>query len=152
MRAAAAMIALLLPVPVLAQDADRCWQSVVAQDLRIEVTGVRDVGHGFVQEMSRESRRTSGAERISFQHCASGQTITAVMSTWDENGSPLAPANPHDIMMMAMESSRTFAMGDVVAQMTAAGVDARLFTTTVETCGCALFYPEARGDKTAWSP
>jgi hypothetical protein len=148
MRAAAALIALLLPASTLAQDASVCLQSIYSVDLHIVVNEVRDIGQGMVQQLSTGSRPTSGSERIAFEHCASGQAINAVMSTWDENGHPLPPANPYDIMMMAMESATTFSMGDVVAQMTAAGVDAELMTLTVETCGCAVFYPEALGSKT----
>jgi hypothetical protein len=139
----------LLPAAAMAQDARVCLESIYSQDLHIEVTDVRDIGQGFVQQLSTGSRPTSGSERIAYEHCASGQAISAVMSTWDENGRPVLP-NPQDIMMSAMGSTATFSMADVVAQMTAAGVDARLMTLTRETCGCAVFYPEARGDKTPW--
>jgi hypothetical protein len=145
-----AMLAIGAGQPVMAQGADICRQSIYSQDLHIEVIEVRDIGQGMVQELSRGSRETSGSERISFQHCASGQAINAVVSTWDENGSPVLP-NPRDIMMMAMESATTYTMAEIVSQMTAAGVDANLATWDRETCGCAVFYPQARGNKSPWS-
>ncbi len=149
MRRAAAIIAVILPAAAVAQDGSVCLQSIYSPELRIEVTEVRDIGQGMVQELSRGTRETSGTERISFQHCASGQAINAVMSAWDENGS-MVLVNPRDIMMRAMESANTFSLAEVVAMMTEAGADADLSTWDRETCGCAQFYPEARGGKSPW--
>lgn len=145
------MVTLVLPVQAVALDAGACIRSVVSDDFRIEVTEVRDIGQGMVLEGSIGTGDGYGSDRISFQHCESGQAIRAVSSTWDANGSVLPPANPYDIMMMAMESPETITLSAIADQMVAAGVDAELNTWDRETCGCAVFYPEARGDKAPWS-
>jgi hypothetical protein len=150
MRAAFALTFVLLPATGMAQDGSTCRQSIFSQDLRIEVTDVQDLGAGIVQQTSQGVRETSGSERVAFQHCASGQAINAVLATWDESGRVAAPANPVDIMMAAMQSPDSLSLTDIVAEMTAAGVDAEVTTWDRETCGCALFYPAARGDKSPW--
>jgi hypothetical protein len=150
MRGTAAIIAVMLPVAAVAQDGSVCLQSIYSPEMRIEVTEVRDIGQGMVQELSTGTRETSGSDRVAFQHCATGQYVSAVMATWDASGSALAPANPYDIMMLAMESPTAITLAEVVERMVAAGVDAELNTWDRETCGCAQFYPEARGDKSPW--
>ncbi len=118
----------------------------------IAVQSVADLGQGFVAEVIDSGIDGRSETRVDFGHCATGQGVRATTFA-AEDGRTLqeSAADPVPVMRSALAAAETLSLADVVARMHTAGIAAQTTSTEFQTCGCAVFYPEAIGDKRAYA-
>lgn len=146
-----ALATVMMSLQAMALDATACQSEQTSGD-DVDWTGaVTDMGQGFVMQSTGQERVWAHTTQTVFTHCASGQTLQSVLVLGHDQDPNAHPVNPFEVMRDALAADQSFTLADVAAQINAAGGDASLSRATVEACGCAVFYPDQRGTKTAWS-
>lgn len=140
----------LMPLAAWPVEPEQCQQRIYSSDFEIDVQSVQDLGQGVVMETTVGQSSVAGSKRLFFEQCVSGQVIRAVAQSWDETGSTEAPVDPLSVVAAGLASATPFTLADLVAQLSASGVEAELIALDQESCGCAVFYPDQRGDKPEW--
>ena len=116
-----------------------------------------DLGAGWVlrqYEFSSNSGVQAGAK---VTDCASGTGVIVVEAAQIPEGpfNIIARLSAEDAFRAAIASDQVVSLDAILAQLSAAGAEVGVDTmhlADTETCGCAAFYPELRGDKFEWSP
>lgn len=138
-------LAVMLAVPAVAQDLAQCVPGADAPLADVPV----DLGQGIVaQHLYAGAVDVVPDALVLITDCESGGRIIAALP--EIEGQQRTPDEVIRIMATALEAEETFSAGDVAEAMTLAGAPAQVRMTAAEDCGCALLYPELRGDKPAW--
>ena len=124
--------------------------------LRDEAKAPVDLGAGWVlhqYEFSSNSGSQFGAKVVD---CASGTGVIVVEGAQIPQGqiNIIARLTAEDAFRAAIASDQVVSLDGVLAQLSAAGAEVgpdTMHLADFESCGCAAFYPELRGTKTAWS-
>lgn len=144
--------AALSPISAAALDRTDCVFDTREGSVVVSSNFVNDVGQGFVVQTYQYSDRPNSSIDI-IDHCPTGQRITADLANI---GDYLVTAEtplptPREVLEDAMAASQVYSFEDVRALIEASGTPATLATLAMESCGCAVFYPQARGNRTPWS-
>lgn len=141
----------LLPTAVLAVEPMDCEMEASGEGGYALLGIPTDLGGGFVTHDHTLAIPGTFETRVIITDCASGQNLSALSSARVDDRIVSAPIDPVEVMQAALTSPETFSLGDVLAQMQNAGVNADIGGLDIEICGCAVFYPALRGDKPSWS-
>lgn len=107
-----------------------------------------DLGQGFVAQGFEAVAANAPDPFVMFTECDSGFRILAARIEFPA-GRP-TPEQVIDILREALASDAPQTGPQIVERFIALGAPAQLRRSDAETCACAVFYPEARGDKSAW--
>jgi hypothetical protein len=111
---------------------------------------VQDLGQGIVATEYRYEYRHHGERGVYFDHCGSGQGFFVLTRQWQDDDVRTLDLDPYAVVRAAMASDRAMTMAEVAAMF---GGSARLDAPVeTEVCGCAAFYPEARGARAPYDP
>jgi hypothetical protein len=146
MRLSVSLLSALLGAgPALALDAEQC----VAPSGRLNIVefGHIDLGQGRV--LWEAGFGTKDLFQLTFliSDCATGATIAPLVwtegldATWKFRAEALALAR----------AEPSLPLSDLAGKLVALGMPRDEFTLTDESCACAAFYPELRGDKPAYA-
>ena len=108
------------------------------------------MGQGIVMQADGSESVWSTGTEVKFTQCASGQTLASMSLTTSEHESWSSPVNTFEVMRDAIASDQSFTMTDLESRIRAAGGNTEVYLADTEACGCAAFYPDERGGKTAW--
>jgi hypothetical protein len=111
-----------------------------------------DLGEGRVMWRNWWSQEGTATD-ITVMDCAPGQALTA--RTAEENmGQRLPFSRTEDAMAVILlheEGARVFAtLNRIADSLSGIARDVRVEVLTQESCACAAFYPDLRGDKTTF--
>jgi len=143
--------AVLLPDLSLALEPLDCEMEASGEGGYSGLAAPADLGQGFVGHVATLAIPGTFSTEVVMTDCASGQTIHAVTRSETEGQTVVAAVDPVAVLQAAIAAPETIGLDDVVAVLLDAGVVAVLRPRDTQTCGCAVFYPELRGDKPAWS-
>jgi hypothetical protein len=114
--------------------------------LRSQSGQVTDMGQGMVASRYENVLSGSRQEGVVFFHCTSGRTLTAEIGSWRDGHAPELYPDPIALMRAALDSPQVMTLDEVrAAYLPHAWVSP---PTGQESCGCAVFYPELRGNQT----
>ena len=138
-----------LPPPPPADGSESPW-------LRHEYNAPVDLGGGWVvwqYELASDAGTQFGAQVVD---CTSGVWASVVEAGQrpDEPVNRIARLPAADAFRAAIASDEVISLEAVLAQLSDAGANVGIepmHLADSEACGCAAFYPELRGTKTAWS-
>ena len=146
----------LLATPAMALDPARCeWERAGYSEYE-RTHPVTDLGGGMVVQFVERDDAHAARDGLrvtdvtDFDLCISGRTIEVegdhAPSTWE----PLPRAS--EIVYDAVSAVETVTLERLRDRLRAAGFEARIRSAPrEESCGCAVFYPELRGDKLPWT-
>lgn len=158
-------LALLLAAsPALALDPAECVQESARPDLgRVPVEEmepmewevgdiflrssdghVSDLGGGIVASAWLVEYSTYGSEGVTFEQCASGQSFVVDTYVWSQAGERRLTVDPIATMRALIASPAEVTFGAASARFVDFAGPVR--RSSRESCGCAVFYPELRGD------
>ena len=140
-----------LPDVTFALDPLACEMEASTQGGFAKLAAPTDVGSGFVAHVATLAIPGTYTTRVILTDCASGQSIEALTRSETDSQTVIAPLDPVAVLQAAIAAPETFGFDDVLTQLQDAGVSVELRMRDTETCGCAAFYPDLRGDKPAWS-
>lgn len=139
------LAALVAAGPALAQEPEACIplrDGVALGEVPL------DLGQGFVAQSFEAAAANAPDPFVVFTECDSGFRILAARIEFPD-GRPAAE-QVIDVMRAALASSEPETGAGLVERFIALGAPAQLRQSDSENCPCAVFYPEARGDKTPW--
>ncbi|EAR50423.1 NADH dehydrogenase subunit J [Oceanicola granulosus HTCC2516] len=145
----ATLALLCLPVTAAAQAADPL-QCVRGGDVPLGHAPV-DLGDGLVaQEHFAGSVDEVPDGVVDFAHCESGGRLLVALPPGEDGTRPQAD-DVIAVMQGAMAEDEEIPVERLATYFTSVGAPAQVRVSDAETCGCAVFYPDAVGDKTPWS-
>lgn len=142
---ASLLVALIAGGPVLAQEPEACvpmLDGVAVGEVPL------DLGQGFVAQSFEAAAANAPDPFVVFTECDSGFRILAARIEFPE-GRP-APEQLIDVIREALASDEPETGASLVQRFIDLGAPAQLRQSEAENCPCAVFYPEAQGDKTPW--
>ena len=85
-------------------------------------------------------------KRLYLEHCPSGRVLrVAYRSMWNETDA--IAEHYHE----RVEGKGLVTQDQLAEELAAMGAETKIWTSETESCGCHIFFPEARGDKTEYS-
>jgi hypothetical protein len=107
-----------------------------------------DMGNGMVATDYAEDSLLRGEQGTYFDHCPSGTGFRVV--TWRREGDRETSLGQDAgrVVHDAMASEQAFTMAEIAALL---GSD-DAYRLEMESCGCAAYYPEMRGDRLPYEP
>ncbi len=145
------LVAALLPLQAMALDPVACEFETVNGEDSAWAGPVTDMGQGIVMQSDGNASFWSSGSEVIFTLCATGQTLGSMSQNITEHDNWTSPVNTYEVMRDAIAASDSFTMAELETRIRAAGGNALVYIADTEACGCAAFYPELRGTKTAWS-
>ena len=149
---------LLATTPALALEPAECFVQV--REDRIDGNGVTtyidrstgpvvDLGGGMVATRYGDDGGDFGEEGMTIDHCASGRGFRVITRLWGTDSSDMTlDQDPIAYVQAAQASSKAFSLEDLASTLRTG----MLYGPDGETCGCAAFYPELRGDRSPAIP
>jgi hypothetical protein len=114
-----------------------------------------DLGGGWVGEGWSVTSAAGVESGTDVSHCPSGNMLRVSESVVGADGAVTraATALAVDVFREAIASPETISVDVLVADLAAGGAVSEAVPgfLGLETCGCAVFYPEARGEKEPWA-
>jgi len=133
--------------PVLAQELEPQICVPVLDGVEVGEAPV-DLGGGFVAQSFEAVAGGLPDPFVMFTECDSGFRLIAARIEFPD-GRP-APEQLIDVMREALASGEPETGPDLVERFIDLGAPAQLRQSNAENCPCAVFYPEARGEKVPW--
>jgi hypothetical protein len=105
---------------------------------------VTDLGGGIVVTEWLVEYATYGSQGVTFDHCASGQSFVVETHVWSETGERRLTIDPIATMQDLIASPEAVTLERASSRFV--GFAGPVRSDGRQTCGCAAFYPELRGD------
>ncbi|MES2815866.1 MAG: hypothetical protein V4720_13280 [Pseudomonadota bacterium] len=136
----------------LALDADQCPVERHPDSLVDGPMPPRDLGDQVVMQVSYGAISWDDDSAIKFTDCASGETLRTLSRWWMPMGLPSdrPEETAFKVMGEMIARSKDQAFEKAVEAGAVTGDAVVISNDGQETCGCAAFYPELRGDKRPW--
>ena len=149
---------LSMPTIALAADPHQCIRQVIAGDWSMMITPPYDLGGGLVQELNGFStgyaieRATNSAHvALNIVECSTGRQVGALTHVSRDGADVSLPAEADLVVKNYHKINKDAGLDEYTNQFEASGLQVAWNIVAQETCGCAVFYPELRGDKAPWS-
>jgi hypothetical protein len=113
-----------------------------------------DIGGGWVAQDWAFDGDVGGQTGVDLMHCETDNMLRVVERATGPDGAVVQDAtiDAEAVFRAAVASPDVISIDDIVAGFREGGASvAPMEPDGRENCGCAVFYPEARGDKRAWA-
>lgn len=155
---AAACAAMVAPVGAMALTAQECVNLNLPPDAGTAGTtsdAPVDLGGGWVGQPWSVTSAAGAEFGTDVSHCPSGNMLRVSERLVGTDGAVTREATAPAIETFgaAIASPESISVDEIVAQLTAGGALSEPVPgfMGLETCGCAVFYAEARGEKRPWA-
>jgi hypothetical protein len=113
-----------------------------------------DLGGGWVSQPYVATAEAGSQTGANVMHCESGNTVGVATQAVAADGTEVVAATVDvaAVFRAAIASPEATGIDAILAELEAGGARVQpIAPDGREACGCAVFYPDLRADKTAWS-
>ena len=152
MRLMASLIAALTAAAsaAVALEAGECPAERHADSQTEVASPPRDLGANIVMQVSYGPIVWGEDSVIKFTNCASGETLRTQHRMWMKIGSADPETGAFTVMQASIVQWPDTVFEKTVESAALTGDTASIGNDGRETCGCAAFYPDLRGEKEPW--
>jgi hypothetical protein len=149
--------AALWPVVLTAQTVEECAAAdtpVEGFDGMMDRGLPEDLGGGWVSQPYVATAEAGSQTGANVMHCESGNAVGVVTLAVGSDGAEIVAAavDVAAVFRAAIASPEATGIDDILAELEAGGARVQpIAPDGREGCGCAVFYPDLRGDKAAWA-
>lgn len=111
---------------------------------------ITDLGAGIVATAGSTEHRFHGDEGLLIDHCASGQGFHVTLREWSPLGERRLALDPTALMIDLIAAPESHSLDE--ARQRFGDFAGPMLAHRIESCGCAAFYPELRGDREPYRP
>ncbi|MGJ8625440.1 MAG: hypothetical protein ACSHXB_00660 [Sulfitobacter sp.] len=107
-----------------------------------------NVENGFVKYVGEHE--TAGKALVVLEHCKTGKTLIADAVVNDDDQAANHVDNVRDALDDFIYTSTPHTMKQIRAGLRTRGISSKIRTLKAESCGCSVYYPELRGNRTPY--